>query len=125
MAIVVLTMFSATFANNAISPIYVIYQQRFHFSALTLTAIFATYALAVLVALLCVGRISDDIGRKSSLLAGSILLVTSTIIFLTAASTVALLSAAPSLDSRPERSHLRAQLRSSSLNQTTIGASQP
>jgi MFS family permease len=84
-AIVVFTIFAATFANNALSPIYVIYELRFGLSSLLVTSLFATYALAVLVALVCIGRVSDDVGRRPLLLAGSVLLVVSTVIFLTAA----------------------------------------
>ena len=42
-----LTLF--LFGASAPSPLYVVYQQRFDFSATTLTAIFAVYALALLV----------------------------------------------------------------------------
>lgn len=80
--LVVISMSSGTFANNALSPMYVIYEQRFGLTALDLTAIFATYAVAVLVALLLVGRLSDDVGRKPLLLAGMVLLVASSVVFL-------------------------------------------
>ena len=86
--IVVYSLMTATFANNALSTIYVIYETRFGFSSLSVTAIFATYAVAVLVALLSVGRLSDDIGRKPLLVAGSILLIASTVLFLVASGTV-------------------------------------
>ena len=86
-AIVVYSLMVATFANNALSTIYVIYESRFGFSSLSVTAIFATYAVAVLVALLCVGRLSDDIGRKPLLIVGSLLLIGSTVLFLVATGT--------------------------------------
>jgi MFS family permease len=89
-AIVAFSIFSATFASNALSPLYVIYEGKFGFSALSLTAIFGTYALAVLVALLCTGRLSDKVGQKPLLLAGSGLLMVSTLVFLTAPDTAAL-----------------------------------
>lgn len=86
--IVVYALLTATFANNALSTIYVIYEGKFGFSSLSITAIFATYAVAVLVALLLVGRLSDDIGRRPLLVAGSILLILSTVLFLVATGTV-------------------------------------
>src|ERR1700733_7003505 len=89
-AIGVYTLMLGSFANNALSSLYVLYEQRFGFSSLSVTAIFATYAVAVLVALLVVGRLSDDIGRKPLLVAGALLLLASSLIFLFATSTVLL-----------------------------------
>jgi MFS family permease len=85
-----LTLFTATFANNALSPVYVIYQHKFGFSSVVITAIFATYAVAVLIALLTFGRLSDQIGRKPLLLLGALLLVLSTTVFLVARDTALL-----------------------------------
>src|SRR2546427_1203405 len=52
------------FAASAPSPLYVVYQARWHFSSLPLTAIFGVYALALLAALLITGRLSDHLGRR-------------------------------------------------------------
>jgi MFS family permease len=46
------------------TPLYVIYQAEWHFSAAVVTVIFAVYAAAVLVALLLAGRSSDQAGRR-------------------------------------------------------------
>ncbi|HKC27964.1 MAG TPA: MFS transporter [Jatrophihabitans sp.] len=54
-------------ASSAPSPLYAVYQAEFGFSALTLTAIFAVYVLALLLSLLTVGRLSDFLGRRSVL----------------------------------------------------------
>ena len=51
-------------ASSAPSPLYPVYQAEFGFSALTLTAIFAVYVLALLTSLLTVGRLSDYLGRR-------------------------------------------------------------
>ena len=51
-------------ASSAPSPLYPVYQAEFGFSALTLTAIFAVYVLALLSSLLTVGRLSDFLGRR-------------------------------------------------------------
>src|ERR1700749_5027728 len=46
------------------TPLYVIYQDRWHFSAATVTVTFAVYAAAVLIPLLLAGRSSDRAGRR-------------------------------------------------------------
>jgi MFS family permease len=51
-------------AAGAPSPLYGVYQARWHFSAVTLTAVFAVYAVALLAAFLVAGRLSDHLGRK-------------------------------------------------------------
>src|SRR5690349_21761648 len=50
------------------TPLYVIYQAKWGFSATTLTLVFATYAAGVLTSLLLFGRLSDEVGRRSVLL---------------------------------------------------------
>lgn len=55
------------FASSAPSPLYVVYQAEWDFSAITLTAVFAVYALALLGSLLIAGSISDHIGRRPAL----------------------------------------------------------
>jgi hypothetical protein len=52
------------------TPVYDLYRQRFSFSELTITVIFAIYATWVIAALLVFGRLSDDIGRRRALLPG-------------------------------------------------------
>src|SRR5579863_9095524 len=51
------------FASAAASPLYPVYQVQFHFSAATLTAVFAVYVLVLLVTLLFFGSVSDYLGR--------------------------------------------------------------
>ena len=68
-------------AASAPSPLYVVYQHRFGFSALTLTMIFGVYALVLLAALLTVGGLSDFVGRKPVLLASFALMVVSMLVF--------------------------------------------
>jgi MFS family permease len=58
-------VFGATMLGTTLpTPLYDIYQARWHFSAATVTVIFAVYAAAVLVALLLAGRSSDQAGRR-------------------------------------------------------------
>jgi predicted MFS family arabinose efflux permease len=52
------------FAASAPSPLYAIYQAKWGFSSITLTAIYAVYALGALAALLITGRLSDHVGRR-------------------------------------------------------------
>jgi MFS family permease len=68
-------------AASAPSPLYVVYQQRWGFSAITLTTIFGVYALVLLVALLTAGGLSDYLGRKPVLLFSFAVLVASMVVF--------------------------------------------
>jgi len=51
-------------ASSVPSPLYVVYQHEWHFSASTLTAVFAVYVFGLLGALLVVGKLSDHLGRR-------------------------------------------------------------
>jgi MFS family permease len=66
------------------TPLYVLYRQKFGFSELVITVIFATYAAGVIAALLLFGRLSDEIGRRRLLLPGLALSALSAICFLAA-----------------------------------------
>src|SRR3954451_7118514 len=56
------------FASSAPSPLYIVYQAKWHFSAITLTSVFAVYVVALLVALVVAGSLSDRVGRRPVLL---------------------------------------------------------
>ncbi|RKN22278.1 MFS transporter [Micromonospora musae] len=56
-------------ASSAPSPLYVVYQQQWHFSAATLTAVFAVYVVGLIGSLLVVGALSDHVGRRPVLAA--------------------------------------------------------
>lgn len=66
---------------SAPSPFYPVLQQEIGFSAATLTGIFAVYAVALLVALLLTGSLSDHIGRRPVVSAGFVLLALSMVVF--------------------------------------------
>jgi len=51
-------------ASSVPSPLYVVYQHEWHFSASTLTAVFAVYVFGLLGALLVIGKLSDHLGRR-------------------------------------------------------------
>jgi MFS family permease len=81
-------VFTAAMLGNTLpTPLYVIYQARFHFSSGMVTLIFATYAAGVLVALLLAGRASDQVGRRPILAAALGFSVFSTLAFIFASST--------------------------------------
>jgi MFS family permease len=52
------------------TPLYSLYQRRFGFSELTITVIFATYVAGVMAAVLLLGPLSDQVGRRPLLLLG-------------------------------------------------------
>jgi MFS family permease len=66
------------------TPLYSLYRVEFGFSELMITVIFATYAAGVITALLLVGRLSDQIGRRPVLLPGIALSAASAVAFLLA-----------------------------------------
>ena len=66
------------------TPLYVIYQAQWHFSAAIVTVTFAVYAVAVLATLLLAGRSSDRAGRKPVLAAALCSSALSTIVFILA-----------------------------------------
>ena len=82
---VVAYAFAVTLLSSTLpTPLYVVYQHLWHFSSVTLSLIFATYALGVLFALLWFGRISDQIGRRRVLLRGILIAVCRSLLFVLA-----------------------------------------
>ncbi|WP_434589226.1 MFS transporter [Streptomyces sp. A5-4] len=80
-------------SSSAPSPMYVLYQQRWHFSATVLTVVFGIYAVAVLVALLLFGSLSDTLGRRRVLLVALVGEVASMALFIGARDVLWLLAA--------------------------------
>jgi MFS family permease len=80
-------------SSAAPTPLYAIYQARWHFTPITTTAVFGVYAMAVLVALLTVGKLSDHVGRRPVLLTALAVHAGSLVIFATATGVPELLSA--------------------------------
>jgi MFS family permease len=71
-------------ASSAPSPLYVVYQQNWGFSAATLTVVFAVYVLGLLGAVLVVGALSDHVGRRPVLAAAIALEAAALVLFLLA-----------------------------------------
>ncbi|WFU11262.1 MFS transporter (plasmid) [Rhizobium sp. CB3090] len=68
------------------TPLYPFYRTAFAFSGLVLTLIYSVYVLGNLVALLILGRLSDQIGRKKITLPAIAFGIASTILFAFASS---------------------------------------
>jgi MFS family permease len=66
------------------TSMYGLYRERFGFSELMVTVVFATYAAGVIASLLLFGRFSDQVGRRRVLLPGLILSALSAVCFLVA-----------------------------------------
>ena len=72
--------------SAAPTPLYAIYRAEWSFSPTMLTVAFGVYAIAVLLALLIVGRLSDHIGRRPVLIAATLAQALVMVVFGTAGS---------------------------------------
>lgn len=75
------------------TPLYPIYRQAFGFGGVTLTLIYAVYALGNLAALSMFGRLSDQVGRRRVILPAIAISVISAIVFSLARSSMWLFAA--------------------------------
>ncbi|MFJ9431571.1 MFS transporter [Streptomyces sp. NPDC101490] len=66
------------------TPLYPLYQEKFGFSELTVTVVYAVYAFAVIAVLLLAGNASDTVGRRPVLLWGLAFSAASALCFLNA-----------------------------------------
>lgn len=66
-------LFAFFFAAAAPSPLFVVFQHAWGFSASMLTVAFAVYAIALLISLLVAGSLSDHIGRRPVVLGALVL----------------------------------------------------
>ncbi|MFS4092464.1 MFS transporter [Streptomyces sp. AF1A] len=80
-------------ASSAPTPLYDEYQTQWHFSALTVTIVFSSYALALLVALLVAGTLSDYLGRRPVLTGALLAEAASMALFATAQGVTELIAA--------------------------------
>src|SRR5215470_133482 len=83
-AVAALVVGLGLFASVTPSPLYRTYSVLWHFSPLTLTLIYATYAFGVLASLLLAGGVSDEVGRRPVLLVALAALMASTVLFILA-----------------------------------------
>ncbi|MEO7336657.1 MAG: MFS transporter [Caldimonas sp.] len=70
--------------SSAPTPLYALYRAEWGFSPTMLTVAFGIYAIAVLGALLVVGRLSDHVGRRPVLLAAAAAQLAAMILFASA-----------------------------------------
>lgn len=87
----ILILFTA--ASSAPSPLYVVYQREWGFSAGTLTLVFAAYVVGLITSLLVIGALSDHVGRRPVLAAAVALEAVALTLFLTAGDVTVLLVA--------------------------------
>ncbi|MHC1479861.1 MFS transporter [Frateuria aurantia] len=78
-------------AATAPTPLYHLYQQTWHFATPWLTAVFAIYAVTLLLALLFGARLSDHLGRRPTIALALLLDMLAMGLFAVATSTVWLL----------------------------------
>lgn len=81
------------FAASAPSPLYPTYAARWHLSPITVTAVFAVYAVTLLVALLVLGALSDHIGRRPVIVGALVAEALAMVVFLSAHGLTALYAA--------------------------------
>jgi MFS family permease len=76
--------------STIITPLYVLFEDAFGFSKIMLTLIYASYVVGNLAALLCFGRLSDQVGRRAAALPALAILALSSLTFMLAAGTIEL-----------------------------------
>jgi predicted MFS family arabinose efflux permease len=79
--------------SSAPTPLYPLYMAQWELTPLMVTLIFGIYALAVLLALLVAGRLSDHLGRRPVLLTAALAQAATMVLFGTATSLTGLLIA--------------------------------
>ncbi|MEV6417753.1 MFS transporter [Kribbella sp. NPDC051718] len=80
-----ITFTSMYLAAGALTPLLVVYKERFDFAPSMLTLAFAVYAIGFLAAVLTVGSLSDYVGRRPVLIGALVVQIASNLLFLFAA----------------------------------------
>lgn len=80
-ALAIVAQIAMMVGASAPSPFYPVLAAEIGFDSIVISAIFAVYAIALLLALLSAGSLSDHIGRRPVAIAGFLLLTTSMILF--------------------------------------------
>jgi len=79
--------------STLLTPLYTLYQRKFGFSELVLTLVYGAYLVGNLVALLALGRISDQVGRRLITLTALAAATVTTVLFIGAGGTYSLFCA--------------------------------
>jgi MFS family permease len=90
---IALSFLAVTSFSTAPSALYGIYERQLHLSSLTITLVYAVYAVGVTASLLLAGHVSDWYGRRAVLLPSLALAVLAALIFIASKSLPALLVA--------------------------------
>ena len=80
-------------ASSAPTPLYAIYQSSLHLSSLMITVIFAAYSIALLLALLVVGALSDHVGRRAVIVGALTIQLAAMILFIFAGNAAEIIGA--------------------------------
>ncbi|WP_017541429.1 MFS transporter [Nocardiopsis halophila] len=83
-ALLAATLVTFLGASAAPTPLYAVYQEAWGMASSATTVVFGVYALALLVALLVFGRLSDHVGRRPVLLGAIAVETVSVVAFLAA-----------------------------------------
>jgi predicted MFS family arabinose efflux permease len=78
---------------TAPSPLYGLYAQQEHLAPITLTVVYAVYAVGVVASLLLAGHLSDVYGRRTVLIPGLLVAGVASVVFLVSTSLASLLVA--------------------------------
>ena len=68
--------------STAPSSLYGLYEQQEHLSSLTITIVYAVYAIGIVVSLLLAGHVSDWYGRRAVMLPALAIAVAAAVVFL-------------------------------------------
>ena len=90
---IALSFLAVTSFSTAPSALYGIYERQLHLSSLTITFVYAVYAVGVTVSLLLAGHVSDWYGRRAVLLPSLALAMVAALIFIAGKSLPTLLLA--------------------------------
>jgi predicted MFS family arabinose efflux permease len=92
--VAIASVITVAFAGSVIvTPLYALYQQKFDFSEITLTLVYAVYVVGNIVALLLFGQASDQIGRKRVAMPALLLAALGALLFMLARGTAFLFAA--------------------------------
>jgi len=80
-ALAIATQIMMMMGASAPSPFYPVLAARIGFDAIVISAVFAVYAITLLLALLTAGSLSDHVGRRPVAIGGLLLLAASMVLF--------------------------------------------
>ena len=92
-ALVGVALFVLVAGANLATPLYAVYRDRFGFSSVVLTLVFATYQLVLCPSLIVFGQLSDRIGRRPVVACGLAVAMVGLALFALAATTAWLFAA--------------------------------